>query len=164
MVDALLPVPGGAASYPGVTIAVTGAQTRFSLRTRDGAGLPSILSSADFAGGTALGLGPDEWLLLLPDGARAPALAGTHALTDVSHRNIGFTVEGPSAEALLQTGCPLDLSLAAFPVGKVTRTLYETVEIVLWRQAEGFRVEAWRSFTPWLWEALTLAAGDLDPA
>ncbi|QXQ08428.1 sarcosine oxidase, gamma subunit [Sphingosinicellaceae bacterium] len=135
---------------------------RFSLRSRGADGLPAkVLSTAPFAGGTALCLGPDEWLLLLPDGSPPPDVAGVHALTDVGHRNVGIVVSGPSAATLLQTGCPLDLAVAAFPVGKATRTLYETVEIVLWRQAEDrFHVEVWRSFASYLWDALDLAAGD----
>lgn len=155
------PVPGAPAVHGGVTIALAEPATRYSLRTRTPAGLPGILATAPFASGTALGLGPDEWLLILPAGSPSPAIDGLHALTDVSERNLAFLVEGPKAEALLQTGCALDLSIATFPPGKATRTVFEGVELVLWRQAEDrFRVELWRSFSPWLWEALNLTAGD----
>ena len=157
------PLPGQAGRHSGVTVTAAPAMTRFSLRTKRPEGLPEkILSTAAFAGGTALCLGPDEWLLLLPDGAPPPAIAGVHALVDIGHRNMGIMVEGLDAAGLLQTGCALDLATAAFPVGKATRTLYETVEIVLWRQAEDrFHVEVWRSFAPYLSAALDLAAGDI---
>jgi sarcosine oxidase subunit gamma len=145
---------------PGVTIAAAPAAVRYSLRTRTPEGLPPILASASFAGGHALGLGPDEWLLILPEASPAPA--GTFALTDISDRNIGLTIEGALAERLLQAGIALDLSLGAFPVGKVTRTLHEGVEIILWRTGEtAFRVEVWRSFADHLFGALALTAGDL---
>ena len=146
----------------GVTIAPAPDAARYSLRTRSADGLPAILASAAFAGGHALGLGPDEWLLILPEDALAPTIASIHALTDIGHRNIAFLIDGPQAEALLQCGVALDLSQAAFPVGKVTRTLHEGVEIVLWRTGETrFHVEVWRSFGEHLSRALELNAGDL---
>jgi sarcosine oxidase subunit gamma len=147
-----------------VTIAWAPPAARYSLRTRVPAGLPSILASAPFAGGHALGLGPDEWLLILPDGAPPPAVTGLHALTDIGHRNVALLVEGERAAALIQCGVALDLSLAAFPPGKATRTVHEGVEIVLWRTGEAaFRIECWRSFSGHLHRALTLTALDLPP-
>ena len=157
------PLPASPAVHDGVTIGAAPAAARYSLRTRVAAdGLPAILASRPFAGGHALGLGPDEWLLILPDGAPPPSIAGVHALTDIGHRTVAFLVDGPRAAALLQCGVALDLSPAAFPVGKVTRTLHEGVEIVLWRTAETrFRVEVWRSFGEHLFRALELTAADL---
>ncbi|WP_404710072.1 sarcosine oxidase subunit gamma [Sphingomonas sp. MMS24-J13] len=146
--------------HEGVTIAPAPAAVRYSLRTRSPESLPKILASAPFAGGHALGLGPDEWLVILPEGTSVPE--GPYALTDISDRNISLTVEGPQAERLLQCGIALDLALAAFPVGKVTRTLHEGIEIILWRTGEtAFRVETWRSFAEHLVGALALTAGDL---
>lgn len=155
-------VPRVPAVHPGVTIALANACARFSLRARSPEGLPAkVLASASFADGSALCLGPDEWLLLLPEESAPPEIAGLHALTDIGHRNIGLTVEGPQAAALMLTGCALDLD-RAFPPGKVTRTLYEGVEIILWRTGEmRFHIEVWRSFAAHLWAALDLAAGDL---
>lgn len=146
----------------GVTIAPTPQATRYSLRTRTPRGLPAILAGAPFADGHALGLGPDEWLLILPDGAPPPAIEGMHALTDISHRHIALLVDGPNAAALIQCGVALDLSPTAFPIGKATRTLHDNVEIVLWRTGEAsFRIEVWRSFGEHLFGSLALAAGDL---
>ena len=145
-----------------VTISPAPATARYSLRTRTPAGLPPILASAPFAGGHALGLGPDEWLLVLPEGAPPPAIEGVHALVDVGDRSVGWDVTGGDAQALVQCGVALDLSLAAFPVGKATRTLHEGVEILLWRTgAAAFRIEVWRSFAEHLHAALVLNAGDL---
>lgn len=146
-----------------VTITPAPPQTRFSLRTREAEGLPPLLASVRFGEGHALGLGPDEWLLLLPAAAPAPTIAGVHALVDVSHRNLGLAIAGPLAEPLLQCGIALDLAEPAFAVGKATRTLHEGVEIVLWRTgATEFRVEVWRSLGEHLLAALMLAAGDLE--
>jgi sarcosine oxidase subunit gamma len=87
-------------------------------------------------------------------------LEGTaHSLVDVSHRQIGLIASGPAAARVLNAGCPLDLGLKAFPVGFATRTLFDKVEIVLWRRAAvTFHVEVWRSFAPWLAASLAEAA------
>jgi sarcosine oxidase, subunit gamma len=133
-----------------------------------GADLPSQLGPAgEGAGRAALWLGPDEWLLIA-DGADAADLGGVlesvldgtaHSLVDVSHRQIGLIASGPVAARVLNAGCPLDLDLAAFPVGFATRTLFDKVEIVLWRPAETtFRIEIWRSFAPYLAASLAEAA------
>jgi sarcosine oxidase subunit gamma len=156
------PVVPTTAVHSGVTIRPAQPYSRYSLRTRNPDGLPvKVLTTAPFEGGTALCIGPDEWLLLLPESALPPSITGAHALTDIGHRNIGIVIEGPKAEALLLTGCALDLQ-RNFVHGKATRTVYEGVEIVLWRTGPiAFHVEVWRSFALYLWDALDLAAGDL---
>jgi len=115
----------------------------------------------------ALWLGPDEWLLIVEGvdpammWAEIEAALGAvpHSLVDVSHRQVGLDVGGALARRALSAGCPLDLRLEAFPVGMATRTLFDKAEIVLWRRGESaFRVEAWRSFAPYLAAALTEAA------
>ena len=119
----------------------------------------------------ALWLGPDEWLLLAPD-ADGPALAASletalaglpHSLMDVSHRQSGLTVSGPEAVAVLNAGCPLDLDPDTFPNGMCTRTVFAKASITLWRTgAQAFRVEAWRSFLPYVWGYLTEAAREFS--
>ncbi|HEY1783686.1 MAG TPA: sarcosine oxidase subunit gamma family protein [Roseiarcus sp.] len=115
----------------------------------------------------ALWLGPDEWLLLAGDEDAAAVsdtlesvLDGTaHSLVDVSHRQIGLIASGAAAARVVNAGCPLDLSLNAFPAGFATRTLFDKVEIVLWRRAEGaFHIEVWRSFAPYLAASLAEAS------
>jgi len=115
----------------------------------------------------ALWLGPDEFLLLMPEPWVDPTMAEItralgdlpHALVDVSQRQQAVSVEGADAAALLNAGCPLDLDEAAFPVNACTRTLLGKAEIVLWRMApERFHVEAGRSFMPYLRAFLREAA------
>jgi len=126
------------------------------------------LGSATSDGRAALWLGPDEWLLLAEESASdlmgdlEKALGGVfHALVDISHRQIGIAVEGPGAARLLAAGCPLDLDLGAFPVGMSTRTLLVKAEIGLWRRQENaFRIEALRSFAPYVARILDEAARD----
>jgi len=114
----------------------------------------------------ALWLGPDERLLIGPAvtgpemlGLLQRALAGTpHSLVEVSHAHIAFELSGAHAATALNTGCPLDLDPAAFPVDMCTRTVLAKAQIVLWRQGpERFRVETARSFAPYVSKILALA-------
>jgi len=111
----------------------------------------------------ALWLGPDEQLLLAPDGdadviqtSIAQAMRGQAcSLVDVSHRQVGIDIHGPHAQWLLEAQCPLPLDLRGFPVGMCTRTLFGKAEIVLWRTGEqAFRIEVWRSFATYVVELL----------
>jgi len=119
----------------------------------------------------ALWLGPDEYLLIGPEGTAesleqrfADALGQLpYALVDVSQRQTGLTITGSKAAIALNAGCPLDLDIADFPVGMCTRTVFCKAEIVLWRtEPNTFRVEVWRSFSPYVWELLALAAQEGD--
>ncbi|HET9535026.1 MAG TPA: sarcosine oxidase subunit gamma [Mesorhizobium sp.] len=113
----------------------------------------------------ALWLGPDEWLIIDEAGrdpkADCQPVRALHSAVGISHRNVGISVSGPAAAATINAGCPQDLSLAAFPVGACSRTVFGKVEIVLWRTADDvFRVECWRSFSDYVFTFLTEAARD----
>lgn len=137
-----------------------------------GVALPRQACRAALVGSrAALWLGPDEWLLLLPESdaencaaSLMRALAGLpHSLVDVGHRHAAVEVAGPLATTLLNAGCPLDLDLVAFPVGMCTRTLLGKAEVVLWRLAEQrFRVEVWRSFAAYAWNFLREAQREFE--
>lgn len=115
----------------------------------------------------ALWLGPDEWLLIGPDGTDFVGLAGKsgalHSAVDISHRNVGIVVSGPGAAAALNSACPQDLSDAVFPVGACSRTVFGKIEIVLYRTGEdSYRVECWRSFAEYCFGLLGEGAADAD--
>jgi sarcosine oxidase, subunit gamma len=146
-----------------VTISLAPPLARFSLRARQGQALETLLGvkvpkKIGAIEGDIACLGPDEWLMRAPVGTTVPMGAGLAvAVTDVSERSHCLIVEGPAAARLIMSGCPQDLDV--FAIGKASRTVYETVEIILVREAEErFHVEVWRSFAPWLWTALTQAA------
>lgn len=111
-------------------------------------------------------LGPDEWLLVCPEGegpaaeaAISATLAGqVFSLVGVGHRNAAIAIEGPHAADVLNAGIALDLSEAAFPDGSATRTLLGKAEVVLVRLSGGFRLECWRSFAPYAHAFLTEVA------
>ncbi len=116
----------------------------------------------------ALWLGPDEWLLIEFDkapigaGQIEAALSGLpHSLVEITHRQLGLKLSGRDAATALNAACPLDLSLAAFPVGSCTRTLFGKAEIVLWRRGvDEFHVETWRSFAAYVVALLDLGCRD----
>lgn len=170
-----------------VEVRLLAPRARFALRV-DPALLPAGGAIAGFvldmglnrwreaARGKALRLGPDEWLLWAgeEEGSRiaadvSAALAGRHfSLVDVSHGRAAFAVSGTEAAFLLNSGCPLDLSPAAFPAGAATRTLIGKCEVVLARADDGqtggrpaFEVECGRSFASYLRDFLLEAAHEL---
>lgn len=107
----------------------------------------------------ALWLGPDEWLLIAPDGEAAglmttmgEALGPEPAsLVEISDRQVALEVAGEKAAEAVNAFNALDLDTQAFPVGMCTRTLFGKAEIVLWRTApDTFRLEVWRSFAPYV--------------
>jgi heterotetrameric sarcosine oxidase gamma subunit len=99
-----------------------------------------------------LWLGPDEFLLLAPEGTASHRLPGT---VDVSHRDIGIGISGPRAQWVINAFCALDLHHLAFPIGMCTRTVFGKAEIMLWRTAaETFRIDVARSFAPYVWACL----------
>ena len=131
-----------------------------AVKKTSGLKFPSKIWSSHFSAAMSiLCLGPDEWLVIADpkeqmklSRAFAKIEAGfTISIADVSHRNIGFDVAGTDATRLLNAGCPLDLSLDAFPIGKTTRTVFESASIILTRRGEtDFQIECWRSFAPYL--------------
>ncbi|MER9842334.1 sarcosine oxidase subunit gamma [Mesorhizobium australicum] len=167
---------GRTVSATGVKVEVLPPAERISLRAPEasvgalskalGVTLPKKpKTSASKAGRTALWLGPDEWLVIDEAGkdplADCAGVSALHSSVGISHRNIAISVSGPAGEAAINSGCPQDLSLDAFPVGAASRTILGKAEIVLLRTAdEAFRVECWRSFSDYVFTFLSEGARD----
>lgn len=157
------PVGAEPFSADGVTISLAPPMARFTMRGRQAQALETVLKVkvpkriGATEGGIAC-LGPDEWLMRAQAGTTIAMGDGLPiAITDVSERAICIIVEGPKAAEVIMSGCPLDLD--HFAVGRATRTVYETAEIILIREAQDrFHVEVWRSFASWLWTALKTSA------
>ena len=161
-VEALSPLPEAAFSGEGIAISRAHGLRRYSLRARDPAtlaeltGLPMPGRIGETSGGVAR-LGPDEFYALLPPERELRlSKAAPASIVDVSSRSVGIVIEGQRAAQVIMSGCPLDMDRMA--VGRATRTIYETVEIILFRPDERrFHIEVWRSFAPWLWQSLVEA-------
>jgi sarcosine oxidase, subunit gamma len=157
----------------GVTVAELPPTTRIVLRIADpaaaGLALPTTISARSTeGGGTALCLGPDEWLLEAPESegaalrARLDEVAARMVLSsvEVSDREVTYRLEGPAVLDLLATGCPRDL--ARMPFGSGARTVFDTVQVVLTREAEDrFHLTVWRSFAPHVCALLDIAVREL---
>ena len=173
------PETGTAPLAAGVRVTELPASARFSLRAGPaerataasafGLDLPARVGArASAAGRSALCHGPDEWVLHAPeaeaaairDAFAAIAAEASHSLVDISDREIALGLEGPAVLDLLACGCPRDL--ARLPVGAGTRTVFDSAQVVLTREAEDrFRLEVWRSFAPHVRALLTTATAEL---
>lgn len=167
---------GRATSATSVKVEILPPAERISLRAPEasvaalskalGVALPNKpKTSAAKAARTALWLGPDEWLVIDEAGndplADCAKVALLHSAVGISHRNVAIAVIGAGAAATINSGCPQDLSLDAFPVGAASRTILGKAEIVLLRNGpDDFRVECWRSFSDYVFTFLSEGARD----
>lgn len=154
-----------------VTVTALEPSTRLSIRTVDptaagkalGTDLPERIGARAVSdGSSALCLGPDEWVVELAGSAEIGQSDGSTAVSvvDVSDRELTLELAGPGVLDLLATGCPLDL--ARMPVGAGTRTIFDTVSVIITRETEDrFRLTAWRSFMPHVRALIELAEREL---
>ena len=97
----------------------------------------------------ALWLGPDEWLIVAPEGAAddlvaelLPALAGEPGgVVDVSAHRTTVLVSGPAAPDVLATGVSIDLHPRSFGPGRVAVTLLARIPVILWQVGPGVDTE-----------------------
>ena len=163
----------------GVNVLVLAPKARLNLRiapadlaaasTAFGLTLPGKIGQGAAKGDrAAYCLGPDEWLLHANEADQASIVAAfakerattPHSLTVLSDREFTIQITGPRAQELLSVGCPLDLSRMA--IGSAKRTLFDSAQVVLIRDAEdSFRIEVWRSFFPHVSELLDIATREL---
>ena len=108
-----------------------------------------------------LWLGPDEWLVAVPerrverierelrralDGQRA-------ALSDVSHSRAILSLSGPDARALLAKGCPLDFHPRAFTPGRCAQSRLARCQVLIHQVSASpeFEIHVHRSFAQYAW-------------
>lgn len=152
---------------------------RFVLRTRQmdrtffkalfGCPLPARIGDVTRIGGCDIAcIGPDEWFILAKKehtqtiNARSFELnrSAPHSLVDVSHREIGFEVKGAAATLLLASGSPLNLAIQPAPF--VTRTIFDRVQVILFKWSENhYRIEVWPSFADHVWHLLEAASREI---
>jgi heterotetrameric sarcosine oxidase gamma subunit len=130
-----------------------------------GVALPAVpFRTSEYRGRVALWLGPDEWLVLADEGTELPLTHPAGSIVNVSHALTGVTVSGSRAAWAINAFCALDLYASAFPVSMCTRTVFAKAQVVLWRTAtDTFRIEAARSFAPYVWACLEEARREFLP-
>ncbi|WP_084965575.1 sarcosine oxidase subunit gamma [Thermoactinospora rubra] len=112
---------------------------------------------------TVAWLGPDEWLVVAPEGYRIEllrkALGERHgSVVDVSAHRTTLLVAGPRARDVLAHGCSLDLHPREFGPGRCAQTMLARAQVVLLPEEDGCRVLVRSSFAGYLAEWLLDAA------
>ncbi|MBB5155865.1 sarcosine oxidase subunit gamma [Saccharopolyspora phatthalungensis] len=100
---------------------------------------PNLVSGDE--NGAALWLGPDEWLLVAPDGKAAELVTATRdalsdslgSTVDVSANRTTLRLSGPMAREVLEKVCSLDLHPRSFTPGRCAQTLVGRTQAVLWQ-------------------------------
>ena len=142
-----------------------------------GCALPRLPNTCTAAPGPlkVLWLGPDEYLVITPDGREAPVAqalrkAAGGAWAAVVELGCGQTVielEGPRAREILAKGCPLDLHPRVFGPGRCaqSRLARSLVTIVQVEAGPRFELIVRRSFADYLWQWLVDASAcEVTPA
>jgi sarcosine oxidase subunit gamma len=134
-----------------------------------GFALPVVPNSVGWHGDRrALWLGPDEWLVVGPDGqqealeqAVRTGLDGAFgSIIDVSASRALLEIRGPKAHELLAHGISIDLHARSFEPGRCSQTLLAKTQVIIERRDEAaFHVYARTSFASyvasWLLDAAT---------
>ncbi len=119
-----------------VDAAAFGAKVRAVL----GCDLPVVANTWTTGGEcSAIWLGPDEWLVVAPDGRNESfcadlrtALSGVHhAVTDLSANRTMLEIAGSDARVALAKGCPLDLHGSAFKPPQSAQSLLAKSQVLL---------------------------------
>ncbi|ASN40444.1 sarcosine oxidase subunit gamma [Arthrobacter sp. 7749] len=153
-----------------------GTAAHVALAAATGVGLPAAVGQvAGDANGTAvLWSGPDEFLLVAPDGTEflddlLSALGQEPGqVVDLSANRTVIELSGPSARAVLEKGCPADLHPRSFTKGTAITTVLGPVPVLLWKSAEDtFRLLPRASFADytarWLLDAMAeFASAPID--
>ena len=137
-----------------------------------GCTLPAISNTwSGDANCAALWLGPDEWLVVGPDGKNEElctrlrtGLAGLHhSVVDLSANRTTIEIAGADARTVLAKGCPLDLHSTAFGPGQCAQSLLAKSQVILQctDARPAFRLFVRLSFAPYVAEWLLDAAAEL---
>jgi sarcosine oxidase subunit gamma len=90
---------------------------------------------------SVLWLGPDEWLVIGPDGDSPDLVTrlgeavgeGPGSVVDVSANRDTLVLSGPNARDLLEKGCTLDLHPLSFTAGSCAQTTFARGHVLLWQ-------------------------------
>ena len=153
----------GSAEFRGAVVSATGLEP-----------VVEPLTSERHRDVTMLWLGPDEWLVVMPDRrvdrverALRAALDGQNAaLVDVSHSRTVIALSGPDAREVLVKGCPLDFHPRAFPSGRCAQSTLAKCQalIHLVNPTPEFEVYVAQSFAEYAWTWLEDAAAEFEVA
>jgi sarcosine oxidase subunit gamma len=137
------------APYPGQDKAVAKALKPLGLA------FPGVNRLASKAEATIVWAGRDLAFLI---GATCTDLGPAAAVTDQSGGWVMLSLEGPQAADALMRYVPMDLRLAAFPVGTAVRTPFYHMSMLLMRVSDQeFRLMLFRSMARTAWHEIEVA-------
>lgn len=128
---------------------------------------------------SVLWLGPDEFLVVGPDGDTADLVAllfeaigdDSGSVVDVSANRSTLVLSGTNARDLLEKGCTLDLHPRAFTAGRCAQTTFARGHLLIWQTgAEDspsgpvYRLLFRGSFADYFADWLTDAAAEFSPS
>ncbi|SDG55734.1 sarcosine oxidase subunit gamma [Lentzea fradiae] len=134
-----------AALAPALTAAERPFRTQLTVRTADpsalgetlGVGFPAVpCTFTSGAGAEVLWLGPDEFLVVAPEGVNEEVVRGAlgssrGSVVDTSAQRTAVDLEGPHVRDVLAHGCAVDLHPAAAPAGTCVQTLLARTGVIL---------------------------------
>lgn len=134
-------------------------QTMINVRTSAdsllGAPVPAPNRVASAGERAVLWLGPDEYLVLAPDGDDVAELTteSAESVVDVSANRTTIELSGPHARDVLEKGMSIDLHPRSFGPGHCAQTLLARAQVIV-RQLDGpeptYHVLVRGSFAPYL--------------
>ncbi|WP_121241758.1 sarcosine oxidase subunit gamma family protein [Kocuria sp. KSNUG] len=149
---------GQVTGSPEATVILWQGPDEFLLVAQDETAVPAELTDPDRGPGALPSLATHPLVVRL---ARTLSDSGARGqVVDLSANRTTLELAGPSARAVLEKGCPVDLHPRAYPVGRAVSTTLGPVQVLLWRTGE----ERWQimpraSFaqytTLWLLDAMT---------
>jgi sarcosine oxidase subunit gamma len=117
----------------------------------------------------ALWLGPDEWLVVGPDGQQEALQHELRnglddafgSIVDVSANRTVLEIAGPKARELLARGVPIDLDARSFGPDRCAQTLFAKAQVIIDSRADqAFHVHVRTSFASYLADWLLDAAAE----
>ncbi len=144
-----------------------------AVRDAAGAAPPTDANTVATAGrNEILWLGPDEWLVVTPEGeqgametALGAALAGQHvSVVDTTDARTTIRMHGAHARDVLVKGCPLDLHPRAFGPGQCAQTIIAKADVLIHQRddAPTYDIYVLCSFARYLWDWLVDAAREFS--
>lgn len=120
----------------------------------------------------AIWLGPDEWLIVGPDGEAAAVEEAIRkarpedpwlSVVDVSHNYTALLLSGMGVRELLAKGCPLDLHPRAFGAHDCAQTILARTRVLLRAMDDQRSIEVWvrNSFAGYMARWLLDASAEL---
>jgi len=119
-----------------------------------------------------LWLGPDEWLVITPEGTQGAAeealrsaLEGQHAsIIDGSDARTMIRLHGAHARDVLMKGCPLDLHPRTFGPGQCAQSILAKADVLIHQTGDAptYDIYVLCSFSRYLWDWLADAAKEFS--